>query len=136
MYGLETNRRNWLAPDQRSLEYMRSDPYVAPLYAPAGTFSHFPPSFVSWGDRELFYDDIVEFVSKLRADGVNVEEMEGSDMPHIWLVVPEITTSPRIWKKSWEKVANWTVEVLEGKRDKKHGSEEEGMEMSRTWEKI
>ncbi|RUS29436.1 Alpha/Beta hydrolase protein [Jimgerdemannia flammicorona] len=135
--SLVKNRLNWLPADQQSLEYLRSDPYVAPVYAPKDTFVEFPHMFVAIGQWEVFYDDQVEFVSRLRADGVDVVVKEAEEMPHLWLLIPEVVGGDlKVWKEGWAKVAEWTAQVVRGERDEDGEEAGDGLEGSRSWEKI
>ncbi|GAA4743461.1 alpha/beta hydrolase [Gordonia alkaliphila] len=47
----------------------------------------FPPTFVAWGDKEMFRDGIREFCDKLRDGGVRLRAMEQPGMFHVFPIL-------------------------------------------------
>ena len=54
-------------------------PFLSPLF---GDVSHFPPTYLQTGTRDLFLSNTVRFHRKLRAAGVEAELHIGEAMPH------------------------------------------------------
>ncbi|MGH0030127.1 MAG: alpha/beta hydrolase [Myxococcota bacterium] len=71
--------RQWVA------HYARDDqlglPGVSPIH---GRFDGVPPMLVQGGEAECLYDEIVQLVEKLRAEGVDVTFESYPEMPHVW----------------------------------------------------
>ncbi|HEY3669606.1 MAG TPA: alpha/beta hydrolase [Acidimicrobiia bacterium] len=55
------------------------DPFLSPLF---GDVSHFPPTYLQTGTRDLFLSNTVRFHRKLRAADVEAELHVGEAMPH------------------------------------------------------
>lgn len=47
----------------------------------------FPPTFVCWGEKEIFRDGIAEFATRLEAAGVPVHSIEESGMFHVFPIL-------------------------------------------------
>ncbi|MFZ2510145.1 MAG: alpha/beta hydrolase [Gordonia sp. (in: high G+C Gram-positive bacteria)] len=60
----------------------------------------FPPTFVCWGDEEMFRDSIREFASNLRAGGVTVVPMEERGMFHVFpILMPWSEAAKRVFQQ-------------------------------------
>lgn len=81
-----------------------SDPAMSPVHAES--FKGLPPFFVACGDYELFKHDIQTFIRRSREDGVEVEEMT-REMPHIWIMNPDIPGDMSIWEEDVVKITDW-----------------------------
>jgi epsilon-lactone hydrolase len=60
------------------------DPRVSVVYADV---HRFPSSFIAYGGQEMFRDEIVEFVGKLKAANVDVETFEAADFFHVYEIL-------------------------------------------------
>ena len=58
---------------------------ISPLY---GTFYNFPPTVLFLAENDITYPDQKLAVEKLIEAGVNLEIIEGKNMPHIWPFLP------------------------------------------------
>ncbi|MFT4085885.1 MAG: alpha/beta hydrolase [Gordonia sp. (in: high G+C Gram-positive bacteria)] len=59
----------------------------------------FPPTFVCWGDKEMFRDGIRKFVGELREGGVRLLAMEEPGMFHVFpIVMPWAEPSKRVMR--------------------------------------
>jgi monoterpene epsilon-lactone hydrolase len=69
-----------------ALEYSGGEslfnPYISPLFAQF--YSHFPPTLIHVGTREVLFDDAVRLEEKLREAGVDVRLEVFSGMWHVW----------------------------------------------------
>lgn len=61
------------------------DPYISPLY---GDFSHFPPTFIQVGEKEILLSDSVRLEEKMRQAGVAVELKVFEGMWHVFQMSP------------------------------------------------
>lgn len=60
----------------------------------------FPPTFVCWGEEEMFRDSIQEFTQKLRDGGVTVVAMEEPGMFHVFpILMPWSEAAKRVFKQ-------------------------------------
>lgn len=57
--------------------------------------SCYPPTFVSWGSREMFRDSCSRFAEELRAAGVTTYTVEGEGMYHVYPIVVPWSASGR-----------------------------------------
>ncbi|NDK89299.1 alpha/beta hydrolase [Gordonia desulfuricans] len=63
----------------------------------------FPPTFVCWGEREMFRDGIRSFVEVLRDAGVPLSVMEEEGMFHVFpILMPWAESSKRVLRKLGE----------------------------------
>jgi epsilon-lactone hydrolase len=60
------------------------DPRVSVVYADV---HRFPDTFLSYGGQEMFRDEIIEFVEKLRKAEVDVETFEAPDLFHVYEIL-------------------------------------------------
>lgn len=58
-------------------------PRASPLFA---DFTGAPPVWVTAGDTEILLDDTRRIAQRLRAQGVDVEEVIEADLPHVWMI--------------------------------------------------
>jgi epsilon-lactone hydrolase len=75
----------WNLPSAPYLHGVRADDArVSAVYADP---SLFPPTFVSWGDDEMFRDGIARFVDHLRSGGAPVTAVEEPGMFHVFPIL-------------------------------------------------
>ena len=66
----------------------------------------FPPTFVCWGEYEMFRDGIRDFVGKLEANGVGVYGYEGRGMFHVFpILMPWAEASKDVLRSLRERIA-------------------------------
>ena len=77
------------------------DARASPLFA---DFTGAPPVYLTVGDTEILLDDTRRIAARMRAQGVDVSEEIGRDLPHVWpmmhIVLPEARATLR-------EVAGW-----------------------------
>jgi len=61
------------------------DPILSPIY---GNFEGFPDTFLVLAAHDIMYPDGKRAAMKMQQANVNVEIMEGRNMPHIWPFLP------------------------------------------------
>ncbi len=61
------------------------DPKISPLY---GSFQNFPHTVLFLASKDITYPDQVLAVAKLRKNKTPLAIIEGSNMPHIWPLLP------------------------------------------------
>jgi acetyl esterase/lipase len=94
--SVQANARHDVLPDQIPvMQYLAGadphDPRVSVVYADV---RRFPPTFISYGDQEMFRDEIVEFITRLRGAHVDVDAFEAPNMFHVYeILMPWATTS-------------------------------------------
>jgi acetyl esterase/lipase len=94
--SVTANARHDVLPDQIPvLQYLAGadphDPRVSVVYADV---HRFPPTFVAYGDEEMFRDEIVEFVDRLRDADVEVDVFEAPFLFHVYeILMPWATAS-------------------------------------------
>lgn len=72
-----------------------SDGYVS---ATVADVADFPPTFVAWGDDEMFRDPIREFVARLEGAGVPTDAHEAPGMFHVFpILMPWADASRRVY---------------------------------------
>jgi acetyl esterase/lipase len=70
---------------------------VSPLTA---DLSGFPPTYVSWGDNEMFRDPIRRYVQRLHTAGVPTEAHEFEGMFHVFqILMPWADDSRRVFRQ-------------------------------------
>lgn len=75
----------------------------------------FPPTFVCWGEEEMFRDSIQEFTQKLRDGGVTVVAMEEPGMFHVFpILMPWSEAAKRVFKQIKLLATNSTRAVESG----------------------
>lgn len=87
----------WNIPTAAYLHGMDpSDGYVS---AGEADLSGFPPTFVAWGDDEMFRDPIRDFVARLDAAGVPHDAHEAAGMFHVFpILMPWADASRRVYR--------------------------------------
>jgi acetyl esterase/lipase len=65
-----------------------AQPLIAPVHA---DLAGLPPLCVLWGECEMLRDQIVDFVARARAAGVDVTAVEHPDMVHNWITLSDFT---------------------------------------------
>jgi len=60
------------------------DPRVSVVYA---NVHRFPPTFIAFGGQEMFRDEIVEFIVRLRNAGVTVDDFEAPYLFHVYEIL-------------------------------------------------
>jgi acetyl esterase/lipase len=94
--SVTANARHDVLPDQIPvLQYLAGadphDPRVSVVYADV---QRFPSTFVAYGDREMFRDEIVEFIGRLRDARVSVQVFEAPFLFHVYeILMPWATAS-------------------------------------------
>lgn len=63
------------------------NPMISPLY---GDFSGFPPLLLFLAENDVLYPDGALGLKKMIASSVNVQYLQGLELPHIWPVLPFI----------------------------------------------
>lgn len=77
--------------------------FVSAVYA---DLSRYPPTYVAFGDEEMFRDPIRRFVERLDAAGVDVTAIEEPAMFHVFpLLMPWADASRRVYRTVGEFVA-------------------------------
>ncbi|MEZ5212212.1 alpha/beta hydrolase [Gordonia sp. (in: high G+C Gram-positive bacteria)] len=72
----------------------------------------FPPTFVCWGEDEMFRDAIRVFVEELREGGVRLMAMEEPGMFHVFpIVMPWSEAAKRVFQQIAELARTETVEL-------------------------
>jgi monoterpene epsilon-lactone hydrolase len=72
--------------------------------------SHFPPTFVAFGDDEMFRDPIRRFVEVLEAGGVDTTVVEEPGMFHVFpILMPWAEASRRTYRAVGRFVADRLV---------------------------
>ncbi|MFT4041599.1 MAG: alpha/beta hydrolase [Gordonia sp. (in: high G+C Gram-positive bacteria)] len=67
----------------------------------------FPPTFVCWGEHEMFRDGIREFVEHLESGGVKVDAMEERGMFHVFpILMPWAESSKRVFRALRERATH------------------------------
>ncbi|MGS2727140.1 alpha/beta hydrolase fold domain-containing protein [Psychroserpens sp. BH13MA-6] len=61
------------------------DPIISPLY---GSFEGFPNTILFLAQNDIMYPDAKLAEIKMRNNHVNIEVIEGNNMPHIWPFLP------------------------------------------------
>ncbi|AXT55164.1 steryl acetyl hydrolase [Aquimarina sp. AD1] len=61
------------------------NPMISPLY---GSFEQFPETILYIAERDIAYPDQKLAVEKFKAANVNLKLVEGTNMPHIWPLLP------------------------------------------------
>jgi acetyl esterase/lipase len=94
--SVKANARHDVLPDQIPvLQYLAGadphDPRVSVVY---GDVHRFPPTFVAYGDMEMFRDEIVEFIGMLKDADVGVQIFEAPFLFHVYeILMPWATQS-------------------------------------------
>jgi len=86
------------------------DPLVSPVRLE--DMSGFPPVFVSYGGVELFCDQITEWITKARDNGVPVVKEFDPDMPHVYAFLPDFYGKHT--KTALLHLAQWLVALRRG----------------------
>ncbi len=82
-------------PDDQSVAVLKQD------------LSSWPPTFVAYGDQEIFRDAIRQFVERLQDSGVSCDAHEAADMFHVFpFLLPWARESRRVYDQVGEFVAN------------------------------
>ena len=63
------------------------NPMISPLY---GDFSGFPPLLLFLAENDVLYPDGALGLKKMIASSVNVQYLQGLELPHIWPILPFI----------------------------------------------
>jgi epsilon-lactone hydrolase len=109
--SIRANARHDVLPDQIPvIQYLGGadphDPRVSVVYA---NVHRFPPTFIAFGGQEMFRDEIVEFVVRLRNAGVTVDDFEAPYLFHVYeILMPWATAS----KATIEAAARFAKEHL------------------------
>jgi acetyl esterase/lipase len=73
--------------------------------AVSADLSEFPPTFVSWGEDEMFRDPIRQFVQRLRQSAVSTEAQEHPGMFHVFpILMPWADQSRQVFRAVGEFV--------------------------------
>ena len=94
--SVQANARHDVLPDQIPvMQYLAGadphDPRISVVYADV---HRFPPSFIAYGDMEMFRDEIVEFIGMLTAADVSVDVFEAPFLFHVYeILMPWATAS-------------------------------------------
>jgi|SRR5690554_572107 len=80
-----------------------TDVRISPLY---GSFEKFPPTVLCLAENDITYPDQLLAAEKLKAAEVDLEVMEGKNMPHIWPFLPVM--------KEAETALNGIIGILKG----------------------
>ncbi len=94
--SVKANARHDVLPDQIPvLQYLAGadphDPRVSVVYADV---HRFPPTFIAYGDMEMFRDEIVEFIGMLKDADVGVAVFEAPFLFHVYeILMPWATAS-------------------------------------------
>ncbi len=62
-----------------------TDPLISPIH---GVLTNFPPIHMFSSEVDIFTPDQELFVAKAKKEGVEVEVIEGKNMPHVWPILP------------------------------------------------
>jgi acetyl esterase/lipase len=77
----------------------------------SGDCSHYPPTFVAFGDLEMFRDPIRRFVAELRAGGVPTTVVEAPNMFHVFpILMPWANSSRETYRSVGRFVADRLVQ--------------------------
>jgi acetyl esterase/lipase len=87
----------------------KNDPELSPIYAES--FKGFPPLLVTYGGLEVFKHDIQAFIRRAREDKVDVVELT-RNMPHIWIMQPEIPCDDAVWEEDVSKLTDWCASKI------------------------
>lgn len=82
-----------------------ADPKVSPLFA---NFSDAPPIWLAAGDTEILLDDTRRMSTRLRAQGVTVQERIARDLPHAWPIFHNVLPEARA---TLDELAVWIRQV-------------------------
>lgn len=75
------------------------DPADGSVSAAVAELGDFPPTFVAWGDEEMFRDPIREFVARLEKAGVPTEPHEAEGMFHVFpILMPWADASRAVYR--------------------------------------
>lgn len=75
------------------------DPGDVYVSATEADLAGFPPTFVAWGDDEMFRDPIRDFIARLDAAGVPHEAYEATGMFHVFpILMPWADASRRVYR--------------------------------------
>lgn len=86
------------------------DPSSNAVSAVNADVSHYPPTFVAYGDDEMFRDPIRRFVDELEAGGVDTTVLEEPDMFHVFpILMPWADASRRTYRAVGRFVADQLV---------------------------
>lgn len=80
--------------------------FVSPIYA---DLRGYPPTFVAFGDREMFRDPIRRFVGRLEAAGVPATVVEEPEMFHVY---PFLMPWAEASRRTYRAVGAFVAEVL------------------------
>lgn len=61
------------------------NPIISPIYE---SFEGFPSTTLFTAQKDIMYPDEKIFIQKMKESGVNIEIVEGINMPHIWPFLP------------------------------------------------
>ncbi|GAA6002369.1 hypothetical protein JCM10207_001085 [Rhodosporidiobolus poonsookiae] len=89
-----------------------SSPYISPAsqLGPHGSFDHFPPCFVHYGDAERLQEEIESLIRGLKRDGVPLDFLKTPDAVHDVLMV-------RFWNEDvrreiYDRIADWCDKLV------------------------
>lgn len=106
-----------------------NDGRVSVVYTKPGP-EWFPPTFVCWGEEEMFRDGIREFAEELREGGVRLRAMEEPGMFHVFpILMPWAEAAKRVFREIAELAktdvptsASERVSQLETQRRQQEGT--------------
>ncbi len=61
------------------------DQIISPLY---GSFENFPSTHLLVATNDILYPDQKKVIEKMVAQRIQLEIIQGKDMPHIWPLLP------------------------------------------------
>ncbi|KXX71210.1 alpha/beta hydrolase fold domain-containing protein [Flammeovirga sp. SJP92] len=71
------------------------DPEISPLN---GSFDGFPSCLFLMAENDVTYPDQVLTVEKMKSSGIDLEVINGEDMPHIWAFLPVMEEGKRAFE--------------------------------------
>lgn len=82
------------------------DPRISPVH---GNFRGFPPTVMFLAENDITVPDQKLAVQKLKDAGVEVKEIIGKEMPHIWPLLPVISEGKSAFKILLIEIKNFTA---------------------------
>lgn len=79
------------------------DPMISPLY---GRFDHFPTTILFASQHDIMYSDELLAIEKLKNNNVDLELIDGENMPHIWPYLPVMKEAKMALNQIIERINN------------------------------